>query len=213
VAPRDAYDRDGGLDLGALFPDVQRDASACAFSVVESPEVAPVVLRATGGARMMWNGELVPPDGKVRLDSGRNTLLVRSRSDPAGWRVLVELRDPRGQPLRVLANDLARLLDGYAELERAQRTAGRGEPSDRIVVLSFQGAIPAQEVAVLGSFNAWVPQEFERQPDGSWRSTLRLAPGRYSYKLLVDGRLRPDPAAASTEPDGFGGRNSLLIVR
>ena len=80
-------------------------------------------------------------------------------------------------------------------------------------MLRFRTPSAAQEVAVLGTFNAWVPVELQRQPDGTWQRELRLTPGRYAYKLLVDGRLRPDPEANSSEPDGFGGRNSLLIVR
>ena len=212
VAPRDAYDPDGGLDLEALFPETTEPVAACALTVVESPEVTPAVLRLDGAVAASWNGKLVPADGRVRVESGRNTLLVRTRSTSDGWRLQVELRDESGAPLRVLANDLARLLDGYADLERSPRTGPSGQPPDRIVVVAFTGPAPATEVAVLGSFNAWVPLGLERQADGSWRRELRLAPGRYAYKLLVDGLLRPDPAASTSEPDGFGGRNSLLIV-
>jgi hypothetical protein len=68
-------------------------------------------------------------------------------------------------------------------------------------------------VAVLGAFNAWVPVELDQTGNGDWRRDLLLKPGRYPYKLLVDGQLKPDPAAERFEPDGFGGRNSLLIVK
>jgi Glycogen recognition site of AMP-activated protein kinase len=213
AAPRDAYDADGTLDLEALFPELDEAATACALTVIESPEVTPAVVRLTGVSRALWNGNPLPADGQVRIERGRNTLLVRTSTTDEGWRLQAELRNPNGEPLRVLANDLSRLLDGYADLEKAARPGSDGQPPDRVVVVRFQSGTPPSEVAVLGSFNAWVPQGLARLPDGTWQRELRLPPGRYSYKLLVDGRLRPDPTATASEPDGFGGRNSLLIVR
>ena len=104
------------------------------------------------------------------------------------------------------------MLDGYAALHNSPaRVAGTG-PIDRLVTLRFRAASDAQDVAVLGTFNSWVPVGLQRQPDGTWQRELRLTPGTYAYKLLVDGRLRPDPEAGKTEPDGFGGRNSVLVV-
>lgn len=213
AAPRHAYGDDGTLDLEALFPDHDAAASACALTVVESPDVAPAVVRLHGVTKALWNGKPLATDGNVRLERGRNTLLVRTSPTDEGWHLLAELRNPSGEPLRVLANDLSRLLDGFAELEKTARPGADGAPPDRVVVVRFKSGTPPNEVAVLGSFNAWVPQGLARLPDGTWQRELRLPPGRYAYKLLVDGRLRPDPAAMASEPDGFGGRNSLLIVR
>jgi hypothetical protein len=213
IAPRDAYDPDGGLDLEALFPDPAPGSSACALTVLEAPEPATAVLHARGVERAIWNGVDVPPDGRVPMLRGRNTLLVRSRAQADGWRVTAQLRDPAGEPLRVVTNDLSQLLDGYADLEHAPMRPGESRPPDRVVVVRWKAAPRAKEVAILGTFNAWVPLELQRQPDGSWQRELRLRPGRYAYKLLVDGHMRPDPASKGTEPDGFGGRNSLLVVQ
>jgi hypothetical protein len=214
AAPRTAYDDDGGLDFDALYPSEAPEACAVAFSVFESAEPGRGFLRTHGAARVRWNGAAPAADGSVRIERGRNLLLVRSsRDERAGWRLAAQLTDLKGEPMHVLANDLTRLLDGYAALaSNTQRQPGKG-PIDRLVTLRFRAASDASEVAVLGTFNAWVPVGLQRQPDGTWQRELRLTPGTYAYKLLVDGRLRPDPEAHKSEPDGFGGRNSVLIVR
>jgi hypothetical protein len=47
----------------------------------------------------------------------------------------------------------------------------------------------------------------------AWTLTVFLAPGRYHYAFLIDGRRwQPDPGALLFEDNGFGGENSVLIV-
>lgn len=69
-------------------------------------------------------------------------------------------------------------------------------------------------VSVAGSFNGWDPSAapMTRQSDGSFRTTLSLAPGTYHYKFVVDGRWIPDPANPARVDDGLGGYNSLLYL-
>ena len=75
----------------------------------------------------------------------------------------------------------------------------------------------ARQVAVTGDFNGWnpdgVPLRAAGKP-GLWETTLRLQPGAYSYNFIVDGNyLVPDPNASAQSPDGYGGTNSILLVR
>ncbi len=212
AAPPEGYDADGALDLEALFPGVTAPACAVAFTVIESPIASPATLHIEGASRVRWNGRPVATDGRIQLEHGRNTLLARTCANQDGWRLRATIVGSDGEPLRILANDLARLLDGFDRLGKAAWRRPGEQPTDRLVTLRYRTG-KATEVAVLGVFNAWVPQTLARQPDGTWMRDLRLMPGRYPYKLLVDGRLRPDPEAPASEPDGFGGRNSLLIVR
>jgi hypothetical protein len=47
----------------------------------------------------------------------------------------------------------------------------------------------------------------------TWQIGLYLFPGRYTYGFILDGaRWIPDPNAPFQEDDGFGRRNSVLIV-
>ncbi len=75
----------------------------------------------------------------------------------------------------------------------------------------------ARTVAVTGDFNDWsqegVPLKAAGKP-GLWETGLRLPPGVYSYNFIVDGELLvPDPNSTNQMPDGYGGTNSLLLVK
>jgi hypothetical protein len=75
----------------------------------------------------------------------------------------------------------------------------------------------AKQVAVTGDFNNWdaagVPLRPGDRP-GLWEGELRLGPGAYSYNFIVDGDvLVPDPSSADQAPDGYGGTNSILLVK
>jgi hypothetical protein len=76
---------------------------------------------------------------------------------------------------------------------------------------------PARQVAVTGDFNDWnaegVLMHAAGKP-GLWETELRLPPGVYSYNFIVDGELLvPDPNSPNQMPDGYGGTNSLLLVK
>ncbi|HKG13016.1 MAG TPA: S8 family serine peptidase [Pyrinomonadaceae bacterium] len=74
----------------------------------------------------------------------------------------------------------------------------------------------AREVALAGDFNGWKPSRTRlvKGSDGVWLASVEgLLPGRYRYKLVVDGaRWTDDPANGLKEPDEFGGFNSVLNV-
>ncbi len=49
---------------------------------------------------------------------------------------------------------------------------------------------------------------------GMWHVTVMLPPGTYSYKFLIDRKQKlSDPAATGSEPDGFGGTNSIIKIK
>jgi 1,4-alpha-glucan branching enzyme len=73
----------------------------------------------------------------------------------------------------------------------------------------------AASVYVAGSFNEWHPAatEMVKLGGGLWAKDLTLEEGEYEYRLVVDGRWIPDPAAKETAPNPFGGVNSVARVR
>ena len=73
----------------------------------------------------------------------------------------------------------------------------------------------ANAVYLAGSFNAWNPSLdlMEKGADGTWTFTLELDPGTYQYKFVIDGVWTTDMDAAAFADDGFGGQNSVLVVR
>lgn len=60
----------------------------------------------------------------------------------------------------------------------------------------------AKQVLLAGEFNDWDGKSapMRRDGDGVWRTTLRLPPGFYHYKFVVDGRWM-------CRPDGCGDRH------
>ena len=48
--------------------------------------------------------------------------------------------------------------------------------------------------------------------NGRWIKELTLPPGVYEYRIVADGEWLPDPLATETNPNPFGGLNSVLEV-
>jgi len=48
---------------------------------------------------------------------------------------------------------------------------------------------------------------------GVWQTKLHLPPGKYRYRLVVDGQWQQDPYNALTELNPFGGHNSVVEVK
>jgi hypothetical protein len=72
----------------------------------------------------------------------------------------------------------------------------------------------AEEVSLVGDFNAWDPARTRLEPlgNGEWEALVTLAPGIWRYAFVVDGVWTRPPAAPLYEPDGFGGENGILNV-
>ncbi|EPR35065.1 glycoside hydrolase family 13 domain protein [Alkalidesulfovibrio alkalitolerans DSM 16529] len=90
-------------------------------------------------------------------------------------------------------------------------------PEGRSPVRFVLAAPGAREVAVIGSFNGWNAAGWTMRHDaatGLWTLTAALPPGSHEYVFLLDGAVTlPDPTAAISADDGFGSRNSVLLVR
>ena len=72
----------------------------------------------------------------------------------------------------------------------------------------------AKSVAVVGSFNDWdaTKNVLTQTSDSVWSTNVLLAPGRYEYQLVVDGKWIADPGAQRSADSDFGPANSVMIV-
>jgi 1,4-alpha-glucan branching enzyme len=73
----------------------------------------------------------------------------------------------------------------------------------------------ASQVTVVGDFNEWDPAAtpMVRREGGAWTAAIPVSPGRHVYAFIVDGdRWVADPAAPMAPEDGFGIRNSVIVV-
>ncbi|MBV8860010.1 MAG: TIR domain-containing protein [Acidobacteria bacterium] len=72
----------------------------------------------------------------------------------------------------------------------------------------------ASVVQLVGSFNRWQQEQLTfADINGEWVCRINLAPGRYTYKFIVDGEWMTDPDNSQKETDRDGNVNSVLIVR
>ncbi len=70
-----------------------------------------------------------------------------------------------------------------------------------------------KHVVIKGQMNEWNPSAgylFEK--DGKWHIDLRLFPGKYQYKLILDGKEKSDPGNRDSVTNNNGGFNSLLTL-
>ena len=93
------------------------------------------------------------------------------------------------------------------------------------------GAPALTSVNLAGSFNEWstTARPMTQQTNGSWTTTLNLAPGTYQYKFVMNGGTWPqnmcndatwgdatthkvDAAVTSCVDDGNGGQNAVLVI-
>ena len=80
------------------------------------------------------------------------------------------------------------------------------------VTFELPADIMATGAVVVGDFNGWQSgTPMKRRRDGSLSATLRLGPGRYHYRYLLDGeRWENDWQADSYVPNEFGGDDSVI---
>jgi chromosome partitioning protein len=145
-------------------------------------------------------------------------------------RVNVKLREAagRGRPIASFAPSANGAVDHAAlavEVEasppvqqpEATLAASPVQQAAREVVVRFRDA-KANDVRIAGDFNGWIPDKGVRsliESEGQtrvWTKILRLAPGTYQYRYVVDGEWREDPENPEAVSSAVGGRNSVLVV-
>jgi chromosome partitioning protein len=93
--------------------------------------------------------------------------------------------------------------------------AGRVAETNNLkeVVFRFENT-ESKQVQVAGEFNNWIPDKNVETEilDGSLQKIVRVKPGGYEYRLIIDGVWQQDPANPEAIPNDMGGYNSLLNV-
>ncbi len=99
-----------------------------------------------------------------------------------------------------------RLVENYVPQDRS------GEPQPQVVTIQYTNTT-ARRVYLVGEFNGWDVNSLPmtRGKDGVWTRQLRVMPGDYGYKFVVDNEWIIDPANDQVKTvDGI--ENSLLAV-
>ena len=83
---------------------------------------------------------------------------------------------------------------------------------DSTVRFFLRGNKNASRVSLAGSFNSWVPEKFfMKKVDSGWIYDVKLGPGKYWYKFIVDGNWTVDRDNQLSENDGLGNVNSVFF--
>ena len=91
---------------------------------------------------------------------------------------------------------------------------------DNVINARFYLSLPVnsnhiESVSVVGDFNGWDVNAFKLKykGDGIWEGTFPIKPGKYEYMFVINGeKWIPDPRAKEYKEDGFGGKNSVLVL-
>ena len=95
------------------------------------------------------------------------------------------------------------------ETRSSQNKNSAGSPTQ----FAFQ-APTTKQVSLAGDFNNWDTRAapMQKGPDGTWRLSVPLAPGRYEYRFFADGVWHNDPAAQQKAANALGTENCVRIV-
>jgi 1,4-alpha-glucan branching enzyme len=131
-----------------------------------------------------------------------------NRSGPA-VAAAVESAKPRGASRKVPRKGRAKVKQPAALLEEHVPKA-----ETRSVQFAYFDP-EASEVFLAGTFNDWKARTtpMVKISGDKWCTELRLKPGRYEYRLVVDGRWQDDPMAARFVANSFGGLNCVVDVK
>ncbi|MES2647261.1 MAG: hypothetical protein V4717_10320 [Bacteroidota bacterium] len=78
------------------------------------------------------------------------------------------------------------------------------------VTFYLRNKLDASEVMLAGSFNNWDPAVLPmRKTEAGWIADVKLKPGKYWYKFIIDGKWEIDHDNELQENDGLGNTNSV----
>ena len=98
-----------------------------------------------------------------------------------------------------------------------EKTENPESPSvDGLTTTFLYHGIPGQRIFVYGDFNSWDPYLYRMKEipgsGGYYTASIRVSPGRYKYKFIVNGTSLSDPLNDEKTIDMFGETASVLKV-
>jgi chromosome partitioning protein len=178
-------------------------------TVQAQPVIVAAPAQTLAPATPMFTTPTIPTHATPAPASIPTIAATRSVDDELSRRANVLLQNARTEldlPIPTRATNPAAVPARLAEFYGAHQS------TDGVV---FLAKLPtANSVGIAGDFNNWSPETARMTADtaGNFRTKLNLAPGRYRYRLVVDGNWQHDPHNTNTEPNPFGGVNSVVEV-
>ena len=98
---------------------------------------------------------------------------------------------------------------------RVSHATATKKPAAKSVAFTIH-ADKGKAVYVAGEFNAWNPTAKKmayKARRGVYTATVKLAPGTYQYKFVIDGTWCADPENANAVANDQGTFNSVIVVK
>ncbi|MCC6680578.1 MAG: AAA family ATPase [Phycisphaeraceae bacterium] len=169
-------------------------------------------------AAMSRAAELVE---RARALSAR-TAAISARLSADEDMIAEDLNEPARPPVRVDAdlNPLTRAGDdrptiGSNVQVRERLNSVYGVRPTTQGLLFVQPADMARRMAIAGDFNGWNPERtpmIANEQLGVWQACVPVPPGRYQYRLVVDGQWVADPYNEKTESNPYGEVNNVIEI-
>jgi 1,4-alpha-glucan branching enzyme len=103
------------------------------------------------------------------------------------------------------------------ETPKAKKAPAKTAKSSSLKIKKFELPAPhAKSVYLAGQFNDWSTSANPLKLDaktGLWKASVKLAPGRYLYKFIVDGEWWSDPGNPDWEWNCYGSHDSIISVK
>jgi putative ABC transport system permease protein len=108
-------------------------------------------------------------------------------------------------------------IESYARLRSwfgstvVSHTPGLDLSKFKLTTIRVKAFLDSSNVSLAGQFNGWNPNEHPMRKQGDeWVTQLKLMPGKYSYKLVVNGNWLTDPTNPLVDTADFN--NSILLI-
>lgn len=104
---------------------------------------------------------------------------------------------------------------GLEAVKKMKESAGRQQAAGTVREIYFAFHAPgARKVCLAGTFNNWNPNSMpmKKEKDGTWKINVKLTPGKYEYKYVVDGTWAQDVPCAESVRNSFGTYNCVIGV-
>lgn len=171
---------------------------------------------------MIASDTQIEPKQRPIIQARQEPVAIQSSIRAKERKEVIEALDDNLESISSSAQELlAGLKSGQPKAKSKQKDID-SKLNDFYGVRQFEGSVRfvtlyprAKTVQIAGDFNNWQPQQTIMQPgkDGKWELALELAPGKYRYRMVVDGQWQRDPYNESVEMNPFGEYNSVLEVK
>ena len=94
------------------------------------------------------------------------------------------------------------------------KAAKAAKTTERNVTFTVR-ADAGKAVYLAGCFNQWNPtgkKMLDKKNEGVYTASVKLAPGRYEYKFVIDGTWCADPENLDFVQNDHGTLNSVIVV-